>query len=74
MDKYKTLQILKSQGFTVTEQHLVYQSTYEENKIQTLEAIERQFGYPLVAKPVDDGCSAAVKVIKNRSQLEAFFK
>ncbi len=72
IDKYKTLQILKHHGFIVTEQQLVYQSAFEQDKSKVISAIEEQFGYPLIAKPVDDGCSAAVKVIKNRIQLEAF--
>jgi D-alanine-D-alanine ligase len=37
-----------------------------------LEKVEDMFGYPLIAKPVDDGCSSAVKVIRNRSQLQAY--
>src|SRR5215217_1973253 len=28
--------------------------------------------YPLICKPVDDGCSSAVKEIHNREQLDAF--
>ncbi len=74
IDKYKTLQILKRHGFTVAEQALVHQSKYEANEQKTLAEIEDQFGFPLIAKPVDDGCSAAVKVIKNSMQLQAYFR
>jgi D-alanine-D-alanine ligase len=72
IDKYKTLQILKQHGFTVAEQLLVYKEEYESAQYATLSKIEAQFLYPFIAKPVDDGCSAAVKVIKNRNQLQAF--
>ena len=34
--------------------------------------LESQIRFPLIAKPVDDGCSSAVKKIKNISELEAF--
>lgn len=72
IDKYKTLQILKQHGFPVTEQMLIYQEVYEANNQATLSQIEAQFTYPFIAKPVDDGCSAAVKVIKTQTQLQAF--
>ena len=34
--------------------------------------IQSEFGFPVVAKPVDDGCSSAVKIIRNENQLHAF--
>jgi hypothetical protein len=34
--------------------------------------IETLFQYPFIAKPVDDGCSSAVRKIKNRAELTAF--
>ena len=73
INKYETLQILKKHGFSVTDQLLVYQEDYFQHSVSTLERIEERFGYPLVAKPVDDGCSSAVKVIRDRRQLRAYF-
>lgn len=72
INKYETLQRLKKEGFTVANQLLVYKSDYENNQAEQIQQIESGFNYPLIAKPVDDGCSSAVKVIKNRTQLEAF--
>jgi len=72
INKFETLQKLKSAGFTVTEQILVDKYDFLLNKNSALEKIENQIKYPLIAKPVDDGCSSAVKKIKNRNQLEAF--
>ena len=72
INKFETLQKLKSAGFIVTDQFLVKKSEYLANQADTLEKIEKTISYPLIAKPVDDGCSSAVKKIKNQIQLKAF--
>lgn len=72
IDKYRTLQLLKAEGFSVTDQLLISKNDYEENADTWIEKIESTIPYPLIAKPVDDGCSSAVKKIKNREQLSAF--
>ena len=72
INKYETLQRLKAEGFTVTDQLLVDKVDFTSNSIQALDGIEARFSYPLIAKPVDDGCSSAVKMIHNREQMDAF--
>ncbi len=72
INKYNTLQLLKRHGFTVAQQRLISKAEYESHPQSTIAILEGEFGYPLIMKPVDDGCSAAVKVIKNREQLQAF--
>jgi UDP-N-acetylmuramate--alanine ligase len=72
IDKYETLQRLKKAGFTVTDQYLVDKTIYLSNRAKAIEAVEKAIAYPLIAKPVDDGCSSAVKKIKNSAELEAF--
>ena len=72
IDKYETLQRLKKAGFTVTDQYLVEKIAYLTNREAALNAIETAMAYPLIAKPVDDGCSSAVKKIKHRAELQAF--
>jgi D-alanine-D-alanine ligase len=74
IDKYETLQRLKAAGLTVTEQLLVRQEAFEQDAAATLNKIEQTLSYPFIGKPVDDGCSSAVKLLKNRTQLEAFLK
>lgn len=69
IDKFNTLQTLKQHGFTVADQFLIKRDSFTTNKNNTVEAIEKQFKYPLIAKPVDDGCSSAVKKINNRDTL-----
>lgn len=72
INKYKTLQTLKAHGFKVATQLLLSKSVYESDPNSFYQEVEATFTYPFVAKPVDDGCSAAVKVLKNREQLAAF--
>ena len=72
INKFNTLQRLKTKGLTVTDQFLVRKESYLNRQSETLATVEAQFSYPLIAKPVDDGCSTAVKMIRNRTQLMAF--
>ena len=51
---------------------LVSKADWQQNATDFYEKVERMFSYPFIAKPSDDGCSSAVKKIKNRAELEAF--
>lgn len=74
INKYDTLQLLKEHGLSVTEQLLVEQADFESDASQTIANITKVLDYPLIAKPVDDGCSSAVKKIKNDKELTAFLE
>jgi len=71
IDKYETLQLLKSHGFLVADQ-LRYQRSQFVGNDEWHTQIEEQFSYPFIAKPVDDGCSSAVVKIKSRAQLKQY--
>jgi D-alanine-D-alanine ligase len=51
---------------------LVYRKDWEKSSSDVLATIEKNFKYPIIAKPADDGCSSAVKKIKNKEELVAF--
>jgi len=72
INKFDTLQKLKSAGFTTTKQALLGRVAYEKSSADFINDIEQEFSYPFIAKPVDDGCSSAVKLIKNREVLSAY--
>jgi D-alanine-D-alanine ligase len=74
INKYETNAILREHGVAVADHMLVYKSEFANNPEAQIEIIEQRFPYPFIAKPADDGCSSAVKKIKNRSQLLAFTK
>ena len=72
INKYDTNKRLRESGFSVANHRLVWQQEWQDNEGGVLDTLEKEFGYPLIAKPADDGCSSAVKKIKNRQELAAF--
>lgn len=74
INKFETNRILRENGIHVANHMLVYKKEWAENYEGLIKQIESNFNYPIIAKPADDGCSSAVKKIKNREELEAFGK
>lgn len=72
IDKFRTNEILREHGFLVAGHRLVYEDEWQANQAAIIDEIEKVLGYPLIAKPNDDGCSSAVKKIKTRQELEAY--
>jgi UDP-N-acetylmuramate--alanine ligase len=72
INKYDTNEILKQHGISVAKHRLVSKAAWIENQDSVVKAIEEEYKYPFIAKPSDDGCSSAVKKVKNRSELIAF--
>lgn len=73
IDKYRTLQILKQEGFKVASQLLLSKDEYLSSDFDD-DKIIAQLELPLIAKPVDDGCSSAVKKINTEDELKAYLK
>lgn len=74
IDKFETNEILKNNGFLVAEHFLVTEAEWNSAPGKVLERIKNVIHYPFIAKPVDDGCSSAVKKIKTAEEFEAFAK
>lgn len=72
INKYQTNELLKQNGLSVAEHLMLDKSAYLENPQAEIDKVESIVKYPFIAKPVDDGCSSAVKKIKNRKEFEAF--
>ena len=72
IDKFETNEILRKKGLLVARHAVVSGEHYVQNTESFLTDIEQSFNYPFIAKPIDDGCSAAVKKVKNREELAAF--
>lgn len=68
INKYDTNELLKKHGFLVAEHLLVHDTDWKKNRSELISKVEK-IGYPLIAKPADDGCSSAVKKIKTREEL-----
>ncbi|HEY6161624.1 MAG TPA: D-alanine--D-alanine ligase [Bacteroidia bacterium] len=74
IDKYTTNEILQKNGFLVAKHFLITEEEWQNNKNAVLERFDKEVHYPFIAKPVDDGCSSAVKKIKSAEEFEAFAK
>ena len=73
IDKFRTNELLKENGLLVAEHFVVKEEEWQHNEDQII-AHANRVGYPLIAKPVDDGCSSAVKKLHNDADLKAFAK
>jgi D-alanine-D-alanine ligase len=72
INKYETNRLLRQHGIPVANHTLIYKNDWQVNQEDVIRQIESEFNYPIIAKPADDGCSSAVKKIKNRQELIAF--
>lgn len=72
INKHETNKILKKHGFKVAAHMLINFDDWKSDKGKVLTEIQNNFPFPLIAKPVDDGCSSAVKKIRNSQELTAF--
>lgn len=72
INKYKTNQMLADFDFSVPDQMLIFKDNWFQNVATNIDVIESQYEYPFIAKPCDDGCSAAVKKIDTKEELVAF--
>ncbi len=74
IDKYKTNELLASHGFRVAKHRLIDKVDFLAGNQKVCEEVEQSFSYPFIAKPIDDGCSSAVKKINNRQALIAYMR
>ncbi|MCA8830992.1 D-alanine--D-alanine ligase family protein [Hymenobacter pini] len=72
INKFETNKRLREAGLRVAEHRMANRLEWDADAESFYRSLETQFPYPFIAKPADDGCSSAVKKIKNRQELEAF--
>lgn len=72
IDKYRTNEILSKNGFLVAKHLLIDEDEWKRSPEKVFEKLTAQLGLPFIAKPVDDGCSSAVRKIKTQEELLAF--
>ncbi len=72
INKFETNKKLRELGFLVADHRMVTKSDFITNPEGLLNEIAEQFGFPMIAKPADDGCSAAVRKLKNTDELHAY--
>jgi len=77
-DKYKTNNFLKNKKFNTPKSILIKKENYLADPTKTIAKIISQIDLPLILKPHNDGCSALVTKITNKTTLKqslnTFFK
>lgn len=71
MDKYATNERLKAAGLLVPRHRLIEKQEWRNFNV-LVEELTNSYDWPLIAKPVDDGCSAAVRKINSTEELRAY--
>ena len=72
INKFETNRRLRAAGLRVAAHRLAARLEWAADPEAFFRSLEADFPYPFIAKPADDGCSSAVKKIKNRAELAAF--
>lgn len=72
MNKYKTNEFLKSEGFDVPDSVLITNLQWLASKETILTTIHEQFSFSCIIKPHDDGCSVLVSKANTLQELEQF--
>ncbi len=72
MNKYKTNELLKTEGFDVPSSLLITAQEWFSSKDTQLTVIQQQFSFPCIIKPHDDGCSVLVSKAYTIQELEQF--
>eukprot|EP01132_Coremiostelium_polycephalum_P000270 gene270-355_t len=72
INKFATNAFLRQQGAKVANHALITKKQWQHALTETITTIEKNFQYPFIVKPVDDGCSVAVLKIKHRDMLVAY--
>lgn len=71
IDKFKTNNILRENGFLVADGALITKADWMTDKAKVMHQIGLM-QLPLIAKPADEGCSSAVKKLKTLEAFEAY--
>jgi D-alanine-D-alanine ligase len=72
INKYETNEVLMRNGFSAARHALADREEWIRDPEAFFRSIMERFPFPFIAKPVDDGCSSAVKKIRNEAELRAF--
>ncbi|MBL0071373.1 MAG: D-alanine--D-alanine ligase [Bacteroidetes bacterium] len=72
IDKFATNELLMKNGLHAAHHRVVTETEWRHDPSALEESLLKEFNFPFIAKPVDDGCSSAVKIIRNENELHAF--
>jgi D-alanine-D-alanine ligase len=74
INKYETNRIFEKYGLLVPKDIIVKREDCEKETQRIFKEIEKNMGIPFIAKPIDDGCSSAVRKIHDIKEFDAYVK
>jgi D-alanine-D-alanine ligase len=74
INKFVTNEKLREAGFLVADHCMVSKTEWSRDSAAIESDLIQRFGLPLIAKPADDGCSAAVRKVKSAQELHDFMR
>lgn len=69
MDKYKTNTLLAQHGIDVPLHMLIEKQSWQVDPKQLVAAIIKEFTFPIIIKPSDDGCSVMVQKVETEADI-----
>jgi len=72
IDKHRTNALLREHGFRVAEHLLLTREAWLQAPTAAAEAASQALGWPIIAKPPDDGCSSAVLKCRTPEALASY--
>jgi len=70
MDKHLQQKVLEAAGIGVPKSRVIHEKDWGEKREALEKEIVETFGYPLVTKPVREGSSVGVRIVRNLKDLE----
>ncbi len=74
INKYETNRLLEKNGILVPKDVIVTEQDAHDGIAKLFAKLSKSLGSPFIAKPIDDGCSSAVRKIHNADELAAYIK
>jgi UDP-N-acetylmuramate--alanine ligase len=74
INKYETNRILEKNGMLVPKDAIIKEEDCKKDTTALYKNLEKNLTVPFIAKPIDDGCSSAVRKIHNKAELDAYIK
>jgi len=75
INKFETDRILRENGLLVADDRIVgKEECTDKKRLSVYNNLAGELGSPFIAKPIDDGCSSAVRKIFSPQEFEAYLK
>ncbi len=72
INKFTTNNLLRENGVMVSKNYLLHKEDFISDPVKSLQDGISHLGFPIIAKPADDGCSTGVKKITNVGELQQY--